>query len=421
MENLTQKLADFAINTTFEDLPLETVYESKRLLLDSIGCALGGLSTEKGKLSVALARRLGGSPESTIIGTGDKVSSASAAFANGELLNALDYDALLSPSGHISPFVLAAPLATAELAEASGKDLITAIALSHEIAMRVAAGLVTGERFAKKVKGMMMYLPVQGYGSCIFGGTAAAGKMLGISREKMGNALGIAGYICPIPTTMKFVSTVPSTMTKYLSAGWISKAEVISVLLAEMGYTGDKEVLDGELGFWKSFASDGWAPEMVTRGLGEDWYFSGDVSYKTYPCCGVMQVALANFYEIIDENNLQPDDIEQVRVLLNSLAELPLWQNRQIETHIEAQFSVAYVFAVAAYRVRIGPEWQNPDTFRDPKIVEFMKKVSFETYLNPTSVRGRPMVEVVAKGGKKYSKPTTLLFGMKDGELIEKF
>lgn len=430
MEGLTQKLADFAVNMTYEDLPPEVSYECKRLLLDSIGCALAGLATEKGKLSVALAKRLGGPPESTIIGTQGKVSSASAAFANGELINALDYDALLAPVGHVSPFVIAAPLAMGELVRASGKDLIVAIALSHEIASRLAAGLVTGGRFTKEVpgKGITMGFPVQGYGLCIFGGVAGTGKILGLDRDKMCHALGISGYICPVPTLMKFAITVPSAMSKYLSAGWISKAEVITALLAEMGYTGDREVLDGEYGFWKSFASDGFIPEVVTRRLGEDWCLPYKLAYKAYPCCGVMQDALDYFRQIIEENSLEPDDIEQVKVSLNSLAELPLWQNRQIETHIEAQFSVAYAFAVAAHRISIGPEWQNPNTFTNEKVMEFMKKVSCDTYSDYSYLLSQPIVEVaVRKRGygerKVYSKRANFseVTNMGDDELIEKF
>jgi 2-methylcitrate dehydratase PrpD len=416
--SVTQELVDFTVDTAYQDLPSKVVRECKHLLLDSTGCALGGLNTEKGRISVALAKRMGGSLESTIIGTGNKVSSASAAFANGELINALDYDALFFPD-HVSPFVLAAPLAIAELVGASGKDLIVAIALSHELPPRIAAGLVSKEGFA---------LGVPGYGLCIFGGAAAAGKMLKLSKEKMCHALGIAGRMCPIPTLMKFATTVPSTMDKYMSAGWISQAEVTSVLLAEMGYIGDREVLDGEHGFWRSFTSDGWNPGAVTKGLGQDWYLPGNVSYKAYPCCGAMQGALKRFCELIDENNLQPDDIEQVRVLLNPLVELPLWQNRQIQTHIEAQFNVAYVFAVAAYRVEIGPQWQDPNTFRNPEIVEFMNKISFDTYSNYYTMASQPVVEVMAKGKgsnerKVYSKgfvfPGTA--GMNDEELVQKF
>jgi 2-methylcitrate dehydratase PrpD len=92
----------FVVGIKFEDLPEDVVYETKRVLLDSIGCAIAGITSDKGKISIQLARRLGGPPESSIIGIGDKVSCSNAAFANGELINALDYDAIY----HIPPFVI---------------------------------------------------------------------------------------------------------------------------------------------------------------------------------------------------------------------------------------------------------------------------------------------------------------------------
>ena len=116
MDSLSQDIAKFIVETRFEDLPEDVVHEAKRSFLDAIGCAIAGIATEKGKISVALARRLGGPPESSIIGIGDKVSCCNAAFANGELINALDYDAL----PHVQPFVIPPALAAAESVGASG-------------------------------------------------------------------------------------------------------------------------------------------------------------------------------------------------------------------------------------------------------------------------------------------------------------
>jgi 2-methylcitrate dehydratase PrpD len=232
---------------------------------------------------------------------------------------------------------------------------------------------------------------------------------------------------------MKWANTVPSTMTKYLSAGWISEAEVTATLLAELGYTGDKEVLNGELGFWRFYASDKWAPQAVTKRLGEDWRILR-VSYKAYPCCAAMHSALNCFYKIIDENNLEPQDIEHVDVLLDPLSALPLWRNMEVETHIEAQFSVAYVFAVAAHRVRIGAEWQDSNTIKDARILEFMKKVSFAPHPDygkavlETATSNLAMVEVIARG-RTFREEKAYFEGaafpetarLKDEELIEKF
>ena len=123
MSSLTQELAKFAAEIKFEDLPQTVVHEAKRVLLDSIGCALAGIAVDKGKIPVELARRSGGSPESSIIGVGGKVSCSNAAFANGELINALDYDTILVPPGHVTPYVIPAPLAVAESVGASGSFL----------------------------------------------------------------------------------------------------------------------------------------------------------------------------------------------------------------------------------------------------------------------------------------------------------
>ena len=99
MNSFGQELARFVVETKFEHLPEAVVHEARRIFLDSIGCALAGITTDKGKISIALARRLGGPPESAIIGIGDKVSYCNAAFANGELINRWDSDPVVVPPG----------------------------------------------------------------------------------------------------------------------------------------------------------------------------------------------------------------------------------------------------------------------------------------------------------------------------------
>ena len=74
MSDTVQKLANFVINTGYDDLPEDIVHAAKYLLLDSFGCALSSVTTDRGKMSIAMARKMGGPPESTIIGVGDKVS-----------------------------------------------------------------------------------------------------------------------------------------------------------------------------------------------------------------------------------------------------------------------------------------------------------------------------------------------------------
>ena len=166
MISLSQELARFVVEAKFEDLPAAVVHEAKRTLLDSIGCALAGIATDKGKIAISLARKLGGPPDSSIIGIGDKVSWCSAAFANGELINALDYDTILLPPGHVSPYVIPAPMAIAESINASGKDLILAIVLGHEIPPRISNAMTIQTEFVEEGPGKGKPLTTPGNG-CI--------------------------------------------------------------------------------------------------------------------------------------------------------------------------------------------------------------------------------------------------------------
>jgi len=430
MANTTSILADFIAGIRFDDIPDGVIKETKRILIDSIGCAIGGLYTRKGRASLSFGKKVSSPSEATIIGAKEKAPAPLAAFVNGELFNALDYDALSAPFGHISPYVLSAPLAVAERKKMKGKDLIVGIAIAHEIAQRVCLGLTIPENLSRKTtrEGIPIHLPIHGYGVTIFGGIAGVTTILGLDPDKIEHALGIGGYMCPVPTLMQFAEAVPAPMSKFSPAGWISQAEVTAALLAELGYTGDRNVLDGEFGFWKSFAADGWNPEVVVNKLGKSWFLPDMVGYKRYPCCGAMHGALDIFYTIIDEFSIQPEDIKETNIALNLLAELSLWKNRKIENHIDTQFSAAYVFAVAAHRIEIGHKWQAEETYNDPEILGFMERINIFTPASRGYDKKRYMVEVVVfdkntRKEKVYTERDVRSVNsmVDDQELYEKF
>src|SRR5215207_8639177 len=100
-QSVTETLANFSAGLQYDDLPVEVTHETKRLLLDTVACGLGGLELDKGRMALGLARQAGGRPEATIIGTRDKAPAAMAAFVNGELMNGLDWCAL-QPPAHVA-------------------------------------------------------------------------------------------------------------------------------------------------------------------------------------------------------------------------------------------------------------------------------------------------------------------------------
>src|SRR5689334_17565552 len=118
---IVRQLADFAHDVDFASLPAPVVEECRRIVLDSLGCALAATDEPKGSIGIEYGRVMGGSGSATIIGTPHRVSMFGAAFANGELINALDFDAVLPP-GHVTPYVLPGALAVAETLQLSGKE-----------------------------------------------------------------------------------------------------------------------------------------------------------------------------------------------------------------------------------------------------------------------------------------------------------
>jgi 2-methylcitrate dehydratase PrpD len=204
----------------------------------------------------------------------------------------------------------------------------------------------------------------------------------------------------------------------------LSQTQVMAVLLADMGYTGDTEVLDGNYGFWRAFGCDGWRPEYVTGGLGTKWHFPERIFYKTFPCCGAMQNVLAHVHAIVTEHDLRPGDIAGMTVRLNALAELPAWRMTSLSTHIDVQFSVPFVLSLVTHRIEPGPSWQTPETLKDEGIIRFMEKVTVITDLDDDA-RHRPDVEITVGTGtarKVYEKRGPAPgHAMTDTELFEKF
>jgi len=417
MDNLSREIAQFVGATTFEDLPEPAVHEVKRIILDSIGCGLAGIKNDKGKIAVQFAMRLGGTPESSILGGGEKVSCCNAAFANGELINARDHDCYFSTFGQIAAYVLPAHLAVAESVSASGRDLILATALGHEIAARVAGALsVQSELVTEGTQQPHVgRTPTHGHGQCIFGAAVGAGKLLGLDPGQLVNALGIAGYFCAVPSQRKWEETAPSSMAKYGSGGWVAMGGVTSSLLAQMGYVGDATLFEGDYGFWRFWASERWEPAVVTEGLGKEWLFV-ETGYKPYPCCPFIHGSLDCLKSLMDRHHLKPEEMERVDAFSHPMLGWPVLQNTELASQVDAELSARYLLSCVAHGVG-HDHWQDWETMRDQSILAFMDKVSCLAHPRFAEIISRDpasfffsAVEVAARG-ERFSEEQRYLWG----------
>src|SRR5207249_8276145 len=115
-----------------------------------------------------------------------------------------------------------------------------------------------------------------------FAAVAAAGRILGLTPDQMHHAMGIAGYGATVPTMRKFGSSSRPPMTKYDHLGLMAQAGIQAALLARRGFTGDLDVLEGDIGFWRFAGAPGCDWETLTRDLGSSWA-TREVAYKWYP------------------------------------------------------------------------------------------------------------------------------------------
>jgi len=399
---IVDALAAFTTETDFSSLPAEVVDDTKRVLLDSVGCALGGVNEPKGLIGIQYGQLTGGGQDdATIIGTPHRASIFGASFANGELISALDFDAVLPP-GHVSPYVIPGAIATGELLRSSGKELITAIAIAHEMTLRFGKSM---DWTRDTEDGKVSVSAVLGYSSSVFGATAAIARLKGLDTEVVRHALGIAGAITPVNSHRAWMSHAPASTIKYTMAGALSQSAMTAAHMAEFGHRGDLQVLDDpEYGYRRFIGTKRWEPSNLTDQLGTDWRFPEENNYKPYPHCRVMHGLFDALTELVETHDIRPDEIDELRAWGEGWIMLPVWLTNSI-THVQdGQFSVDHGLSVAAHRIPPGPRWQSPEVVFDPSVMGLMDRIHFDvhpdfvTALNRHRASRPSRIEIDARG-----------------------
>lgn len=399
---IVETLARFAASSREATMPRAVVEESERLLLDSLGCAVASVGERGADIAIRYGRMLGGtSDEATVIGTAHRTSEVGAAFANAELINALDQDAVVPP-GHVSPYVIPGALAAGEVLGGSGRDLIAAIAVAHEMSFRIGKAV----DYLRDSEGGSVSVPkITGYSSTIFGATAAIGVMRHFGVDVMTNALGIAGSASPTNAHRAWMMHAPGTTIKYQLAGALPMNAHVAASLAEFGHRGDRQILDDRDYGWPRFiGTTRWEPAIIGQDLGDKWGYLSQQAYKPYPHCRVMHGLFDVMIELLEENDIKPHEIDAIRAWGESFVLEPIWLNNAVDDVRDAQFSMAHGLAIAAQGIPPGREWQNPDLVFGDDVKALMEKVTYEPHpgyeealrANPSARLSR--IEIDARG-----------------------
>lgn len=416
-ETITATMSRWAAKLTYKQISHDAVYQAKRFLLDSAGCALGGYRQHDVAIVLAVLKEIAGRGPATVIGTGEKLDVVSASLANALMIRCMDYNDIYWKQDPSHPSdIFPAAMACCERAKSDGKELIVGFVLGHEFEMRLCEAAFPGIR-----ERGWHHATLTAFVSPI-----VAGRALHLSWEQIQHAIGIsASRHC----TMGAVTAGKLTMMKNTVDPMATQSGVLAALLAEKGFSGPEHVIDGKEGLVHCYGPE-WKQNLLTDGLGESWRIT-QCGMKFFPTEALTHAPISAVLDLVKNNDLHPEQVEKIHIrslarAADILSDPSKYDPRTKET---ADHSLPYVIAAALVERQITPAQFEMKKIMDPTIRAQLKKV--EVIGDPEIEKVFPalqrvIVKITTTDGREFSKQLDHPKGdprnpLSDGEIEEKF
>jgi len=417
-KSIARQMAEFSVGLKYEDLPENVIYEVKRYLYDSVGCAYGSMGTHDVKSMLEIYQEIGGKPESKVIGFGDELPAVSTALVNSLMIRALDFNDIYWKDDPSHPSdIIPAALSTAEKVDASMKDVIVAIVLAYEFEQRLCLFAKPGVRERKWHHATLTQ----------FVSPIVAGKILGLTVDEMVNAIGINGchnHTIGCPTAGKL------TMMKNTVDPMAVQSGVFAALLAQKGYSGTEKVFEGKEGFMDAFigwnakeekmkptdmegrdgvSSWAWDIDALVGNLGKDYKIL-ECGMKAFPTEALTHTHISCALNAMINNDLDYTDIKEVKVTAFAQAYDILFDPAKYrpESRETADHSLPYCLAAAIVDKKITTQSFSDEKLNDPAIFEVIDKI-----------KGEPSLEFEKMFPAK--QPSRVVITTNDGRSFEEY
>jgi len=393
------------------------VYQAKRFLLDSIGCALGGYQQHDVKIALELLDEIAGRGPATVIGTGKRIDAVSASLANALMIRCMDYNDIYWKQDPSHPSdIFPAALACCERAKSDGRELIVGLALGHEFEMRFCEAAFPGIRERGWHHATLT----------AFVSPMVAGRALHLGWEQIQHAVGISASR---HATLGAVTAGKLTMMKNSVDPMATQSGVLAALMAEKGYTGPEHVVDGKEGLTHCFGPS-WKLNLLTDGLGESWRIT-QCGMKAFPTEALTHTPISAVLDIVKSNDLKPEQVAKVQIrslarAADILSDPSKYDPQSKET---ADHSLPYVIAAALAERQVTPVQFEMRKIMDPTIRAQLRKV--EVVADPEIEKVFPalqrvIVNLTTTDGRTFSKQLDFPKGdprnpLSDAEVEEKF
>ncbi|MBL4827111.1 MAG: MmgE/PrpD family protein [Spongiibacteraceae bacterium] len=337
--NLSYALAQFITSVEFSQLSTQAIRQTRYALLDALGVSIAASTLGEGVntfIDWVQEQQVPG--RCSVFGQTFLTSASMAAFANGSLAHALDFEdshdqALVHPNAAVIPAVLAV---AQEQGNISGKDLLTAIAVGCEVSCRL--GFAAASALDKN-----SWYPPPIFSA--YGATAAVAKLLALNEQQILDAFSLTLSQATCSAQIKHNSR---SHIRAIRDAFPAQTGVVSAQLAKKGLLGFSQPFEGRDGFFAGFSRGEFDAAALTESLGECFAIE-DVSFKPWPCCRGTHIPIELALRLCRERHLSSADIDSITVTSNALNRMlaePISNKRAPITAIDAKFSIPFVLPV---------------------------------------------------------------------------
>ena len=306
---LMRELATYMSRALRKPLPKEVVEKTKHHVLDTIAAMVSGSRLLPGRKAISYVKTLGGTKESTVIGSKIVTGAQHAALANGMLAHADETDDSHAPSlTHPGCGVVPAALAMAEREKRNGTQFLRAVALGYDVGCRLTMALHSYD-FRDVGHSTHSFGPM-------FGAAAAAGALAGLNYDQMRHLLSYtAQQTSGVSCWMRDEEHIEKAFD---FGGMPARNGVAAAAMVAHGFTAVEDVFSGERNFFVAYDERHRIgrppePERLTRELGSTFEIMS-TNIKRWSVGSPIQAPLDALLELIRMHGIKADQVEKLVV-----------------------------------------------------------------------------------------------------------
>jgi 2-methylcitrate dehydratase PrpD len=370
MTTCSQRLAGFVADSANVLIPQPVRRAAALHAIDALGCGLAATALGEGLWATASALEARTTGPAATIGVGHGLPEGDAAFVNGTLCHALDFDDTDPDSVvHVSAAVTPAALAAGQSHGATGGTFLRALVVGNEVSVRIGAA----------AGGVFHARGFHPTGVCgVFGATAAAAVVRGLDATTTAHAFGIAGSMAS--GLLEFLSD--GAETKRLHPGWAAQAGLAAARLAAHGATGPTTVFEGARGYFATYLHGAeFDLDAQLADLGTRWQ-TPQIAFKPYPACHYVHAPVDALARIQRETGVRAEEVESIVAYSDAtgvgLVLEPAADKRAPRTPYDAKFSLPYCLATQLVRGEVNVASFVEGPIADPEVLALASRVGYE-------------------------------------------